>query len=292
MFLLLLRTLISLAVFAVIYVVITTVADEIEKRDEEERENGGFKTNKIDLDSVFAVFDKAPDSKKAKGIKFASAGAFFLIFMLLTAKILISVALGVAGFFVPKIIADFRKEKKAKKIDDQLADGLVLIANSLKAGMSFPQTIEVMARQGTPPLSEEFAEVGREVKVGVSMEKGLFNLVGRWPKIVNLRIAVIAINIAQEVGGNLSETLSRLSDTMRKRKEIQGKIDSLTTQGKLSGVITALMPFALFAVISWMSPEIMAPMINTPLGNIMLIVILALIACGFMIIQKIVDIDI
>ena len=291
MFTVLLKTLISFVVFGVVYVLVTTVADEMEKRKAEE-ENGEIKKKKIDFDNIFAVFEKAPDSKKAQSIKFFSAVIFFVIFMILIGKILISAALGAAGFFVPKLIADLRKEKKAKIIDDQLADGLVLIANSLKAGMSFPQTIEVMARQGTPPLSEEFAEIGREVKVGVSMEKGLFNLVARWPQIVNLRIAVIAINIAQEVGGNLSETLSRLSDTMRKRKEIQGKIDSLTTQGKLSGVITAFMPFALFAVISWMSPDIMAPMINTPLGNLMLIVILALIAAGFAIIQKIVNIDI
>ena len=149
-----------------------------------------------------------------------------------------------------------------------------------------------MARQGTPPLSEEFKEVGREVKVGVPMEKALFNMVERWPAIVNLKIAVIAINIAQEVGGNLSETLSRLSDTMRKRKEIQGKIDALTTQGKLSGVVTAMTPFALFAAISWMSPDLMAPMMSTTLGNIMLIAIVFLILIGFLVIRKIVDIDI
>ncbi|MBA3066533.1 type II secretion system F family protein [bacterium] len=295
MFLILLKTLISLAIFAGVYVIVTTVADEIERKKEleaQEKETGVIKKKGMDFDNIFAVFETSPNSKKARLIKFASAGGFFVFFLALSGKLLISCALGAGGFLIPKFISDLRKEKKAQRIDSQLADGLVLIANSLKAGMSFPQTIEVMSRQGSPPLSDEFAVVGREVKIGVSMEKALFNFVGRWPKIVNLRIAVIAINIAQEVGGNLSETLSRLSDTMRKRKEIQGKIDSLTTQGKLSGVITALMPFALFAAISWMSPDIMAPMINTALGNLMLIVILVLIAAGFMIIQKIVDIDI
>ncbi|PKM99681.1 MAG: hypothetical protein CVU78_04990 [Elusimicrobia bacterium HGW-Elusimicrobia-2] len=292
MFIILLKTLISLALFAGIYFIVTAAADEIERKKEEEKENGGVKKKVLDFDDLLSVFEKDPGSKKARIIKFSCAGAFFVIFLALSGKMLISLALGVAGFFAPKLLSDLNKEKKAKRIDDQLADGLVLIANSLKAGMSFPQTIEVMSRQGTPPLSDEFAVVGREVKIGVSMEKALFNFVGRWPKIVNLRIAVIAINIAQEVGGNLSETLSRLSDTMRKRKEIQGKIDSLTTQGKLSGVITALMPFALFAAISWMSPDMMAPMINTALGNLMLVVILALIAAGFVIIQKIVNIDI
>jgi len=292
MFLILLKTLIAFVIFGGVYFVVTAAADEIERKKEEEREAGAVKKKKFDFDNLFLVFEKEPDSKKAKFIKFSFAGAFFIIFLALSGKPLIALALGAAGFFAPKMLADMNKEKKAKRIDDQLADGLVLVANSLKAGMSFPQTIEVMSRQGNPPLSDEFAVVGREVKVGVSMEKALFNFVNRWPKIVNLRIAVIAINIAQEVGGNLSETLSRLSDTMRKRKEIQGKINALTTQGKLSGIITALMPFALFAAISWMAPDIMEPMISTALGNLMLIVILALIAAGFIIIQKIVDIDI
>jgi len=290
MFLILLKALISFTVFGGIYFTITRLAEEMEKSKKEE---GVYRKRKLfDIDELLSVFDTAPKSQKAKNLKLISAGFCLLMFFLWLQKIFLAGAAGITGYFLPQFIANLRKERKARRLDDQLADGLVLIANSLKAGMSFPQTIGVMARQGSPPLSLEFNEVAGEEKLGVSMDKALVNLASRWPKVVNLQIAVIAINIAQEVGGNLAETLSRLSDTMRKRKEIQGKIDSLTTQGKISGIITALTPFALFAAISWMSPEMMAPMISTTLGNIMLIVIVFLIMAGFLIIRKIVDIDI
>jgi len=290
MFLVFLKTLVAFVVFGLVYFIIETLLLKIEEEKEIHKEKKWKKI--ISLDGVFLVFEKDPKSAKARNIKIITAVSLIAIFFLWSSKILISLFIGIIGFFLPQFLANMRKERMAKMIDNQLADGLILIANSLKAGMSFPQTLDVMARQGTPPLSDEFIEVGRELKIGVSMDKSLFNMVSRWPSITNLRIAVVAINIAQEVGGNLSETLSRLSDTMRKRKEIQGKIDALTTQGKLSGVVTALTPFALFAAISWMSPDLMAPMINEPLGNIMLIAIVFLILVGFLVIRKIVDIDI
>jgi len=290
MFLILLKALISLAVLGVIYIAVTEVAEEMSK----EREGGGVSGKKevFQIDEILSVFERAPKSRKARNLKLVSAAFCFLFFLLWTKKFFLAGAAGVGGFLLPQFLANLRRARKAKRLDDQLADGLVLIANSLKAGMSFPQTLGVMARQGSPPLSTEFNEVAGEEKLGVSMEKALFNLAARWPNVVNLQIAVLAINIAQEVGGNLAETLSRLSETMRKRKEIQGKIDALTTQGKISGVITALTPVALFAAISWMSPDIMAPMVSTTLGNIMLVVIVFLIVIGFIVIQKIVSIDI
>jgi len=291
MILILLKTFIAFLSFGLVYFIVIKVAENIERKKEEEEE--GEKTKKFSgISNLFDILEKAPNSPKAKRIKLISLFVFFVFGLFITKKFFLSLILGIAGFVLPQAIANFRKERKAKRIDAQLADGLVLIANSLKAGMSFPQTLEVMARQGTPPLSKEFEDVSRELKIGVPMEKALFNLAERWPEIPNLRIAIIAINIAQEVGGNLAETLARLSETMRKRKEIQGKIDAMTTQGKISGIVTAMTPVALFLFIYWMNPDIMSPMITTTMGNLMLVVIALLIFGGFMVIRKIVNIDI
>jgi len=289
MILILLKTLIAFLSFGIVYFIVIKIAQDLERKKEAEKEKPKRVSGVLNL---FDVLERAPNSPKAKKIKLISLLIFFVFGIFLTKTILFSLILGMAGFILPQAIANLRKERKAKRIDAQLADGLVLIANSLKAGMSFPQTLEVMARQGTPPLSKEFEEVSRELKIGVPMEKALFNLAERWPEIPNLRIAIIAINIAQEVGGNLAETLARLSETMRKRKEIQGKINALTTQGKISGIITAMTPVALFVFIYWMNPDVMSPMITTTMGNLMLVVIALLIFSGFMVIRKIVNIDI
>ncbi|MCD6413061.1 MAG: type II secretion system F family protein, partial [Elusimicrobia bacterium] len=221
MIIILLKALISFLAFGAVFFLTQRVFERISREKIEKEQNVRKR------ESVFArylnILERNPASQEAKVSKLITATAGIFLVFAATSSLFLSVVAGLFGFFVPQLIVNIRKERKAKKIDEQLADGLVLIANSLKAGMSFPQTLEVMARQGTPPLSSEFAEVSREVKFGVPMEKALANLAGRWPKVANLRIAVIAINIAQEVGGNLSETLSRLSETMRKRKEIQGK---------------------------------------------------------------------
>jgi tight adherence protein B len=124
------------------------------------------------------------------------------------------------------------------------------------------------------------------------MEKALNNLSERLKKSKEMRIAMTAINIARETGGNMSEALTTLSETMRKRNEMQGKIESLTAQGKLSGFITASLPFALSFFIYLIDPDLMRPMFTTFFGYIIILVVLTMIAIGGLIINKIVTIDI
>jgi len=253
----------------------------------------GLNKGKASMKQMYENFAKNPKSKDAK--KFRSM--VFIVFLLLGylftgGNMFFSLVIGGVGFFLPVILLNMAESRRLAKIDKQLADGLVLIANSLKSGLSFAQGLDVLAQQGQPPLAEEFQVVTRELRLGVPMEHALNNLDERLKKSKEIKIAVTAINIARETGGNMAEALSTLSLTMRKRSEMQGKIEALTAQGKFSGIITSCLPFLIGFMIYMMDPKAMMPMFTTLPGYGLLLLVVALITIGGLIIKQIITIDI
>lgn len=244
------------------------------------------------IKQLFDKFAEDPKSRQSQKFRVLSFAAFLLGGYILTTNIFFTLIFGILGFFFPVILLKRAENKRLHLIDKQLSDGLVLISNSLRSGLSFAQAIEVIAQQGQVPLAEEFQIVTQELKLGISMEQSLNNLSERLKKSKEMRIAMTAINIARETGGNMSEALTTLSETMRKRNEMQGKIDALTAQGKLSGVITAMLPFVLSFFIYLVAPDLMRPMFTTYEGYAIIAVVLMMIGIGALIINKVVTIDI
>lgn len=244
------------------------------------------------IKQLFAKFAEDPKSRQAQKFRMMSFAAFLFGGYILTTNVFFTFLFGIFGFFFPIILLKRAESKRLRLIDKQLSDGLVLISNSLRSGLSFAQAIEVIAQQGQVPLAEEFQIVTQELKLGISMEHALNNLSERLKKSKEMRIAMTAINIARETGGNMSEALTTLSETMRKRNEMQGKIDALTAQGKLSGAITALLPFVLSFFIYLVAPDLMGPMFTTIEGYAIIAVVLTMIGIGALIINKVVTIDI
>ncbi|MBI5574110.1 MAG: type II secretion system F family protein [Elusimicrobia bacterium] len=244
------------------------------------------------IKQLFAKFAEDPKSRQSQKFRMLSFAVFLFGGYILTTNIFFTLVFGIFGFFFPIILLKRTENKRLRLIDKQLSDGLVLISNSLRSGLSFAQAIEVIAQQGQVPLAEEFQTVTQELKLGISMEQALNNLSERLKKSKEMRIAMTAINIARETGGNMSEALTTLSETMRKRNEMQGKIDALTAQGKLSGLITALLPFVLSFFIYLVAPDLMRPMFTTYEGYAIIAVVLMMIGIGALIINKVVTIDI
>ncbi len=221
-------------------------------------------------------------------------GSFLVMAILglgMTKKIFPTCLFALVGFFLPNLLSRHLQQKRLEEFDSQLTDGLTTIANSLRAGLSFPQALETIGREASPPLSEEFSQVNREVGLGVNTEEALRELTRRVPS-KELHLAVTAINIAREAGGNLAEVLGQLSSTMRQRNMLQGKIKTLTAEGRLSGIVVGIMPILLGLAIHAIEPDLMKPMFHTLPGNIMLGVILILLLLGAVVIKKIVTIDI
>ena len=205
---------------------------------------------------------------------------------------------GLIGFMLPKFWLNRRKGGRLKSFNKQLPDTITLIANALRAGSSFLQAIELVVRESRPPISTEFGRVIREVNLGLPFDQALENMVRR-VKSDDLELMATAISVQHQVGGNLAEILDSIAYTIRERVRIKGEIQTLTAQQRLSGYVVAGLPIALAGFLFVAAPGFMEPMfanppavLGLPAGVVILIVGGFMMFIGFMLIRKIVDIEV
>ncbi|MBU4133777.1 type II secretion system F family protein, partial [bacterium] len=201
---------------------------------------------------------------------------------------------GVAAIFaynLPGMAAKRKYKRMFALFGEQLIDSFGFLRNSLQAGSSLSQALQIMVDQSSPPLSEEFEEVLKKNQFGVPLDKALNELDAKMGN-KDLHLGILAMNVTREYGGNLSEILKRVVDVMRDRMRIAKKIDSITAQGKLSGWIITAIPFFLIVVLTLLQPELFGMMFTTVLGNVMLGVAVLFVTVGNIVIQKVVAINI
>lgn len=200
------------------------------------------------------------------------------------------IVLAAVGWMVPQFYLSHRAKKRQKAFVGQLGDTIGLMANSLRAGYSLLQTMELISRESPSPMCDEFRRVVREVGLGVSSQQALDNLLRRIPS-EDLDLLVSAISIQHEVGGNLGQILDVIGETIRERVRIKGEIAVLTSQQSLSGYVISGLPIALGIGLFLMNREYMLgmfvwPWICLPIGA------LILEGIGFMVMKKIVAIEV
>ena len=202
------------------------------------------------------------------------------------------------GFMLPRFWLGRRKSGRMNSFNKQLPDTITLIANALRAGSSFLQAIELVVRESRPPISTEFGRVIREVNLGLSFDVALENMVRR-VKSDDLELMATAIAIQHTVGGNLAEILDSIAFTIRERVRIKGEIRTLTAQQRLSGYVVGFLPIGLAGFLFIAAPQFMKPMfddrvqlLGLPAGVIILFAGGFMMFLGFMLIRKIVDIEV
>lgn len=201
-----------------------------------------------------------------------------------------SVTLAAVGAFLPIIFIKIKKENRRKAFEAQLGDTLIMMCNGLKSGFSFQQTMENVASDMPAPIGMEFGRVCNEIRYGATMEEALNNMAER-VKSADLMLVVSAVLIQRTTGGNLSEILSTISETIRDRIKIKGEISSITAQGRMSGLIIGSLPIAIAAILMVVNPDYMSTFFTTTAGNIMLIVSVIMEILGFFAIRKVVTIE-
>jgi len=197
----------------------------------------------------------------------------------------------ILGYFVPRFWVGRRISGRLSAFNKQLADTITLLSNSLRAGSSFLQSIELVSRETPDPMGEEMGRVVREVNLGLGMEEALSNLVRRI-RSDDLDLMVTAIGVQQQVGGNLAEILDTIAFTIRERVRIKGEISTLTAQGRYSGYLVAFLPIAIMVVLNFINPEFMRPLFTQLLGQILLGLGAVMMVIGFIAIQKITNIKV
>lgn len=205
---------------------------------------------------------------------------------------------GIIGFFIPRFYVKRQQRTRLYKFNDQLSDMLNLMVNGLRAGYSTLQAMEAVSRELPAPISDEFRRLVQEMQIGIPMEKALDNLLRRIPSD-DLDFVITAINVQREVGGNLSEILDTISFTIRERVRIKGEMRVLTASVRTSGTVLSLIPVFLSLALYFVSPEYLAAFFDDsanlpqPLcGIIAVIVIVGMIASGYLVMMKIADIEV
>jgi tight adherence protein B len=216
---------------------------------------------------------------------------FFFLGQLLFGSPVVGLAFAIVGFFAPRMYVNVRKRKRLNAFNDQLGDTITLLANSLRSGFSIVQSMETVANQLPEPISAEFHRVTQEIGLGLHYEEALNNMLRRVPSD-DLDLMITAINIQGRVGGNLAEILDTIGHTIRERVRIKGEIRVLTAQQMISGYILTALPVVLGLVLYLLNKEYIGRMFHDPCGWIMIGVSTIMIVIGFLIIRKIVDIEV
>jgi tight adherence protein B len=174
---------------------------------------------------------------------------------------------------------------------EQLSDVLLLLSGALKAGYSLQQAVAAVGDDAKPPASEEFRRAMAEVRLGASLDDALEALARR-SRMVDLEWSVLAIQIQREVGGNLAEILETIAGTIRERERLRRELRTLTAEGRLSGWVLGLMPFAIGSFLALRSPEYLEPLYQTGKGLAMVSVSAALLVVGTLWMRNIVKVEV
>ena len=202
-------------------------------------------------------------------------------------------AIGVGAFcgVVPLVLLRVALRRRAEKLREQLPDVLTVLASSLRAGHSFMQALDTVAKEIAAPAAAEFQRVVAEVRLGRPIEDALEALDERVGS-ADFRWAVLAVNIQREVGGNLAEILDNVADTLRERAMMRRQIRVLTAEGRLSAWVLGLMPIAILLLMLAENREYISLLYTTTPGLIMLIGGATFLVAGLLWMRKIVDIDV
>ena len=198
--------------------------------------------------------------------------------------------LGLILFF-PTVIYKQMRKQRLKRFEAQMPDGLAMISGAMRAGASLNIALESLVKEQPAPLSQEFELFLKEQRLGVEFEVSIKKMEERIP-IADFGMLVTALLINREVGGNLAETMETLGETLRRKAMMEGKIESLTAQGKLQGIVMTGLPILLGVLLNFMEPEAMSKLWTTTIGWVVLTIIIVMEAMGYFMISKITSIDV
>lgn len=222
---------------------------------------------------------------------------FFFLFGNLTSStglvtgLVVGALMAVAVLFTPGVLLRLLRHRRLERFNDQLVDGLLTMSNALRAGFSINQAFESVVKERRNPIAQEFGMLLQQMRVGVPMDDALKALDERVGS-EDLTLMLLAIETARMTGGNLTEVFDQIAVTIRERLRIKGRIQSLTAQGRLQGIVVGAMPYLLFLALTFLDPAMMKKFYTSGAGLIALAGVIVLDTVGFLIIRRIVRIEI
>ena len=191
----------------------------------------------------------------------------------------------------PRWVAKYRELQRKRAFESRIIDLTMGLANAMKAGMAFPQALEKVSEQLGGVMRDEIGVVLREYRLGMGITDAMARLAERMPG-EDMRLLTSAIRLTTQTGGSLVDVMAQLVDTIRNRTEFQQKLKTLTAQGKFEALAMASAPMAAFLILYFCQPDLMRPLVTTLTGWCAIGVALVLETIGFVIIKKIITIEV
>lgn len=214
-----------------------------------------------------------------------------LIAFVVTKKLYVGFMVAIALVMVEWIYVLLKIDRREAAFTNQLGDCLMMVANAMRAGFSFLQAMDLVSKEMEPPISDEFKHVMRDINLGASVERALEDMDQRVSS-PDFSLVVTAVLIQQQVGGDLAHILDTISDTIQDRIRMRREVKTLTAQGRMSGWVLAALPFVLGAFISIANPGYIEPLFTERIGQMAIVFACVMVLIGFLVIQRIVDIDV
>ena len=193
---------------------------------------------------------------------------------------------GIGAYILPLVVANIQARRQAVKLEAQLLDGLSLMQGGLQAGFNLYQVLELVAREADAPFCLIAGRIAKEVQLGVPMDVA-WQRAGTAVNNEAFGELVTAVTIQREMGGDLGLVLETLRETIRGKINLREKLKSVTSQGRLTGMIIAILPMALGIIIYFIMPGFIEPLIFNPIGQVLLGIASALEIVGIWIMSKI-----
>jgi tight adherence protein B len=169
-------------------------------------------------------------------------------------------------FGLPKFVLNFLIKRRAKKFTSMFADALDVIIRGVKAGLPVPECISVIGREMPEPIGSEFRLISEGTRLGMTLDECLERAVSRVPT-PELRFFAIVLMIQRQTGGNLADTLGKLSDVLRGRKKMRDKVQAMSSEAKASAGIIGSLPIVVGSLLALVAPEYIAVLFTTPAGH-------------------------
>lgn len=240
-------------------------------------------------------------AKRIAEIGRAAAAAVFLLCFIpffdhtkpvsIVAGTVLGLTFGMLALMAPSKLLDVLRDRRRRKFNEQLVEALGSMSNALRAGFSINQAFESVVQNGENPISQEFGVMLQQMRVGMNFYDALQSLDKRIGSD-DLTLVVTSIDIARRTGGNLTEIFDKISLTIRERMRIERRVQTLTAQGRLQGIIVACMPVLLGTAMTLLKPSLMIPFFQSVNGMIAIGLTALLIAIGWFFISRIIRIDV
>lgn len=219
------------------------------------------------------------------------SAVFGMITLMWMNSFLAAIVVAALGAFVPFSYVSFRRTQRFHKFEEIFPEAIELLARAVRAGHAFTTALELIANELGEPVSGEFRKLFEEQKFGLPVRDALLNLADRVP-IVDVKFFVTAVMLQRETGGNLAEILDKLSYVIRERFKILRQVRVYTAQGRLTMMILMGLPPVLVLVLLFVNPDFIRVLFTDPIGHLLIVIGVVLQSIGFLLIRKIIRIQV